>query len=41
MRTGTQIARFGTTPGNHLGEQIADYTGGYARVLSGEINYSP
>jgi hypothetical protein len=28
---GTQIARFGTTPGGHLGDQLADHIGGDAR----------
>jgi hypothetical protein len=29
---GTQIARFGTTPGGHLGDQLADQIDGSARV---------
>jgi hypothetical protein len=34
-RSGTQIARFGATSGDHLGDQIAAHIGGLVRVLSG------
>jgi hypothetical protein len=33
-RSGIQISRFGTTPGGHLGDQIADHIGGYGRAGS-------
>ena len=32
-RSGIQISRFGTTPGGHLGDQIAAHISGYACVL--------
>jgi hypothetical protein len=32
-RTGIQIARFGTTPGGYLGDQVADHNGIGSRTL--------
>ncbi|HUK68919.1 MAG TPA: hypothetical protein VLW50_09245 [Streptosporangiaceae bacterium] len=32
-RNGTQISRFGTTPGGHLGDHVADHNGGYFALL--------
>jgi hypothetical protein len=31
---GTPIARFGTTAGGHLGDQLADHIGGYLKSPS-------
>ena len=33
---GTQIARFGATPGGHLGDQFADHIGGSVRAAPDE-----
>jgi hypothetical protein len=32
-RSGIQIARLGTTPGGHIGDQVADHIGGSRAVL--------
>jgi hypothetical protein len=36
---GTQIARFGTTPGGHLGDHLANHIGG-SRTSSGALHKS-
>jgi hypothetical protein len=34
LRSGIQITLFGVVSGGHLGNQIAEHIGGYARALS-------
>ena len=37
MAGGIQIARFSTTPGGHLGDQVANHIGGSARIIVPDI----